>query len=42
MVLIIAAAAAITFMFAFIRSAMSYRFKAGADGVGHGMRYPLP
>lgn len=38
-VLIIAAAVALTVFFGFIRNAMSHRYKTGADGVGHGMRY---
>lgn len=38
-VLIIAAAVAITTFFGFIRNAMSHRYKTGADGIGHGLRY---
>lgn len=38
-VLLIAAVAAMVAMFAFIRSAMSYRYKTGADGIGHGRLY---
>lgn len=38
-ILIVAAAAALTWMFGYIRSALTHRLKSGADGVGHGMRY---
>ena len=37
--LFVTAAAALAIFFGFVRNAMSYRYKSGADGIGHGMRY---
>ena len=39
-ILIISAAVALTAFFGLVRNAMSHRFKSGADGISHGMRYP--
>ena len=38
--LTIAAAAALAYMFSYVRSAASGRLKSGADSVGHGLLYP--
>ncbi len=38
-VLIVVAALVFTAFFAFARNAVSYRYKSGADGIGHGLRY---
>lgn len=37
--LMVAVVTAIAFMFSYVRSAMTYRFKTGSDGIGHGMLY---
>ena len=39
-ILFVAAAVALSSLFGVVRNAMSHRFKVGADGIGHGMRYP--
>ena len=39
-ILFVAAAVALTAFFPMVRNALSHRFKTGADGIGHGMRYP--
>jgi len=39
-ILFVAAAAALIWMFGYIRSAFAHRMKSGADGVGQGMLYP--
>ncbi len=38
-ILIVTAAVALSVFFGFMRNAMSYRYKSGADGISHGMRY---
>lgn len=39
-VLIVSGAMALVVCFGLVRNAVSHRFKSGADGIGHGMRYP--
>jgi hypothetical protein len=39
-VLMVAAAAALAFTFAYVRSAIAHHFKSGADGIGHGVTFP--
>ncbi len=39
-VLMVAVAAALVWMFSYIRSAFAHRMKSGSDGVGQGMLYP--
>lgn len=36
---IIALVAALVWMFPYIRSALTHRYKTGADGIGHGMLF---
>jgi hypothetical protein len=39
-ILLVLAAAALAWMFPYVRSAVSHHFKGGADGIGHGLLYP--